>query len=78
MYYVYILQDASGKNYVGYSHNLKRRLSDHHGKWVTTTHTYHNVELAWYCAFKTKDKALAFEQYLKKGSGHAFMKKHLL
>ena len=29
-----------------------------------------------YFAFETKEKAAAFEAYLKTGSGHAFAKRH--
>jgi hypothetical protein len=29
-----------------------------------------------YIAFEDETKALAFERYLKSGSGHAFYKKH--
>ena len=29
-----------------------------------------------YFAFETKEKAVAFETYLKTGSGHAFAKRH--
>ncbi len=31
--------------------------------------------MEWYCAFKTEKQAIAFEKYLKTGSGIAFMKK---
>jgi len=29
-----------------------------------------------YFAFETREKAAAFEDYLKSGSGHAFAKRH--
>jgi predicted GIY-YIG superfamily endonuclease len=34
--------------------------------------------LVWYCAFPDKQRALAFEAYLKSHSGRAFSKKRLL
>ncbi len=34
-----------------------------------------NYQLEWYCAFQTRDQAVAFEKYLKTGSGIAFMRK---
>jgi len=42
---------------------------------VLSTKSDRHYHLEWYCAFITRDKALAFEKYLKTGSGIAFMKK---
>ncbi|MDP2655357.1 MAG: GIY-YIG nuclease family protein [bacterium] len=78
MHYVYLLQDEQEKLYVGYSGDLKKRLYDHKSKRVNTTRVYKEPVLIWYCAFKNKKVALDFEKYLKVGSGHAFMRKHLL
>lgn len=78
MHYVYILKDETDKNYVGYSNNLKDRMYSHAHKRVSTTKIYKEPELIWYCAFINKKKALEFEKYLKKGSGHAFMNKRLV
>ena len=78
MYYVYILEDARGKIYVGYSHDLKKRMSYHKSGNVDTTKRYQDPTLIWYCSFVSKKRALEFEKYLKVGSGHAFMKKHLI
>ena len=77
MYYVYILRDSTGRIYTGYSNDLKKRLQYHQGHSVNTTKNYSDPTLIWYCAFKNKQRALAFEKYLKAGSGHAFAKKHL-
>ena len=78
MHYIYLLQDERGKLYVGYSGDLRQRLSDHKSKRVNTTSTYKDPGLIWYCAFKNKKAALDFEKYLKIGSGHAFARKHLV
>lgn len=78
MHYVYILQDAAGKVYIGYSSDLRQRLQNHAYKNVRTTSAYEEPKLIWYCAFANKKKALDFEVYLKAGSGHAFAKKHLI
>ncbi len=78
MYYVYILQDQNKKLYVGYSNDLKRRLQEHVTKTVETTKKYTKPELVWYCAFKEKQRALKFERYLKVGSGHVFVRRHLV
>jgi predicted GIY-YIG superfamily endonuclease len=78
MYYVYLLQDETKKLYVGYSENLKQRLREHIGGQVNTTKVYKAPRLVWYCAFENKKRALEFEKYLKVGSGHAFVRKHLV
>ncbi len=76
MYYTYILRNyITNRYYIGYSPNLKNRLIKHKSGKVLSTKSNLNYELEWYCAFKTKTQALLFEQYLKTGSGIAFMKK---
>jgi len=78
MYYVYILRDLStSRTYVGFSENLRARLSAHQAKSVKTTQGYFAPQLEFYAAFRNKTRALAFEKYLKRGSGFAFAKKHL-
>jgi len=78
MHYVYILQDSREKLYIGYSNDLKKRVQDHNHRKVSTTSTYREPQLIWYCAFADKKTALEFEKYLKAGSGHAFARKHLV
>jgi len=76
MFYTYILKnEETGRYYIGYSPDLKNRLKKHKSGKVFSTKYNLNYKLEWYCAFKTKSQALAFEQYLKTGSGIAFMKK---
>lgn len=76
MYYTYILRNLiTSRYYIGYSPNLKNRLTKHRTGKVLSTKSSLNYELEWYCAFKTRDQALEFEKYLKTGSGIAFMKK---
>ena len=78
MYYVYILTNSRGRKYIGFSENLRARLSAHKSKSVKTTRTAESMQLAFYAAFRSKAKALAFEKYLKQGSGFAFANKHLI
>jgi putative endonuclease len=80
MYHVYIIKSLNSpeKIYVGRTSNLNQRLSDHN--YGTTAHTAKNTpwELITYISFKDEGKALAFEKYLKSGSGRAFRDKRLL
>ncbi len=78
MFYVYILKNQKTKRvYVGFSEDLKSRIASHQAKTVKTTLSDPH-DLVFYCAFQTKPQALAFERYLKHGSGHAFARKHFL
>ena len=77
MLYVYILRSInnSDQRYFGITSDLKRRLRDHNeGKCLHTS----NFKPWWvetYLAFSDHRKAIAFERYLKSGSGKAFSKK---
>jgi predicted GIY-YIG superfamily endonuclease len=79
MHYVYLIEStsASRARYTGYTDDLKQRLYDHNlGKNVSTA--LHRLwRLKTYLACSTKFQALAFERYLKSGSGHAFANKRL-
>ena len=79
MYYVYIIQSRKdSSHYVGATGDLKTRLQEHNRGDVKYTSSKLPHKLSWYCAFKDKNKALAFEKYLKQGSGFAFARKRLV
>lgn len=79
MFFVYILQSQSDKSYyTGYTEDLEKRLKDHNQGVVTYTSSKRPYRLVWHCAFKEKSKAIAFEKYLKSGSGIAFSRKRFL
>lgn len=79
MYYVYILKNKiTGEHYTGFSADLKTRMQSHKAKAVKTTKGFGEYDLVWYSAFQNKSKALAFEKYLKHGSGHAFARRRFL
>ena len=79
MYFVYLLQSKKDSSfYTGFSEEVGERLKDHNSGNAAFTSTKAPYELVWYCCFKDKKKALAFEKYLKSGSGFAFRNKHLI
>ena len=78
MHYVYILRLKNGDFYTGYTTDLKRRLVEHNTGSTTTTHRVHPEKLEFYAAFRSKDKAMQFEKYLKGYSGFAFRNKRLI
>ncbi|MGH9698113.1 MAG: GIY-YIG nuclease family protein [Candidatus Acidiferrales bacterium] len=79
MKYVYILQSvaATDRFYTGITDDLRARLMSHNSGAVTHTSKYRPWRIKTYVAFADEKRALAFEKYLKSGSGRAFAKKRL-
>lgn len=79
MKYVYILQSLTNAEhfYTGITDDLNARLSKHNSGAVAHTAKYGPWRIKSYIAFTDEDRALAFEKYLKSGSGRAFAKKRL-
>jgi putative endonuclease len=79
MYYVYLIRSLShpDQRYVGFTRDLKERMSRHNRG--ASKHTAHFApwELVTYIAFSEKQKAQDFERYLKTASGKAFSNKRL-
>jgi len=67
MYYVYILKSGKDGNlYIGYSENLKRRITEHKaGKVFNTKHRL-PIELVYYEAYKNIDDAKEREMSFKR------------
>ena len=78
MFYTYILRSLSQpeQRYIGSTADLKSRLAKHNAGEVPHTSKFKPWKVEAYFAFETKEKAAAFEAYLKTGSGHAFAKRH--
>lgn len=80
MYYIYILQSInfSQEHYVGYSEDLRSRIKAHNFGDSKHTRKFRPWKLVCYLGFAQKESAKQFEQYLKTGSGRAFLKRHFL
>jgi predicted GIY-YIG superfamily endonuclease len=78
-HYVYILQSLAQPNqiYIGSTGDLKQRLARHNSGHVPHTSKFTPWEIRTATAFKSKERAAAFERYLKTGSGRAFLHRHL-
>jgi len=74
-YCVYVLRSKKDHQlYIGYSSNLKQRLSDHYNGKVTSTAPRRPMELI-YCEYhSSKQDALRREAYLKTGAGKRAIK----
>ncbi len=80
MHTVYILRSVKypQRLYVGLTTDLEKRLLIHNADSSPYTKQYSPWELETHIVFKDKGTAEGFEQYLKSGSGFAFLKKRLL
>jgi predicted GIY-YIG superfamily endonuclease len=79
MKYVYLLQsiDFPERTYVGLTDDLRGRLAAHNAGQSPHTSKFKPWHLVTYIAFSDEAKAVAFERYLKSGSGQAFANKRL-
>lgn len=77
-YYVYILlsEKNTTKHYTGFTENLKSRLKKHNQGEVPHTAKFKPWIIQNYFAFQSKEKGMAFEKYLKSGSGREFARRH--
>jgi putative endonuclease len=80
MHYVYLLKSQSKPKqpYVGLTRDLRKRLKDHDEGRSPHTAKFRPWILIAYFAFAEEGTAIAFEKYLKSGSGRAFIRRHLL
>ena len=80
MHYVYILVSLKDptKYYIGTTNDLHTRLQQHNRGESGYSKRYAPWRVETYTAFSVSRLADDFEHYLKSGSGHAFLKRHLL
>ena len=80
MHFVYILRSQKDKTklYIGSTQDLEGRIKEHNQGKSQYSKIYAPWELEVCIQFKTQNLAASFERYLKSGSGHAFLKRHLL
>ena len=66
MYYVYTLKSKHAKKmYIGYTHDLRTRISEHNKGHSPATKPYAPFCLIYYEAYKCKKDACAREKQLK-------------
>ena len=76
--FVYILRSLREPTeyYVGSTSNVVARLADHNAGVSAHTAKHRPWELVVAVEFANEERAIAFERYLKSGSGRAFAKRH--
>ncbi|MHC4714191.1 MAG: GIY-YIG nuclease family protein [Planctomycetota bacterium] len=79
MKYVYLLQSVPepDKRYVGLTSDFQERLKQHNAGHSPHTARHRPWKTFVVVRFDDDEKAEAFEEYLKGGSGHAFANRHL-
>jgi len=79
-HFVYIAQSLKKEDeyYKGYSVDIDERLIEHNLGLSKHTAKFKPWKIIFYCAFNDRNKATAFEKYLKSGSGRAFANKRFI
>jgi predicted GIY-YIG superfamily endonuclease len=79
MYYVYRIKSKSDpdQSFVGTTRNVKKRLTLHNNGQVGATRDYRPWKMSFYAAFTRKQRAYAFEEFLKSPAGKDFGRKRL-
>ncbi len=78
MYYTYVLKSLKdGDLYVGYTEDLKNRFNLHSAGKVPATENRRPLEILYYEACNSKEKALKREKYFKTGFGRRFLKERI-
>ena len=64
--------------YIGFSSRPEDRLEEHNAGKNPSTASFTPWLFANVISFRSKQKSLEFERYLKGGSGRAFIRRHFL
>jgi putative endonuclease len=77
--FVYVLKNGSNppRYYTGLTSDAARRLSEHNAGNCVHTAKYRPWSIDVVIEFPDQQRAVAFERYLKSGSGVAFAHRHL-
>ena len=78
-WFVYVLRNIEHppRYYTGHTSDVARRLAEHNTGSCIHTAKYRPWTIDVVVAFPEERRAVAFERYLKSGSGVAFAQRHL-
>jgi predicted GIY-YIG superfamily endonuclease len=78
MHYVYLIESVHdrSRHYVGQTGDLKARICEHNSGKSVHTERGRPWHLVCYSGYADERKAIAFERYLKSGSGKTFLRRH--
>ncbi|OGY90695.1 MAG: hypothetical protein A3B30_00735 [Candidatus Komeilibacteria bacterium RIFCSPLOWO2_01_FULL_52_15] len=78
MYYTYVLLSLKDQRmYIGFSEDLQKRLEEHHSGRVAATRLRRPLQLIYYEAGFSQEKAIQREKYFKTGFGRRFLKERI-
>jgi len=78
MYFIYILKSELDNNfYVGYTHNIDKRLQNHENGNVPSTKNRRPLRLVYFEACLNQQDAIHREKYLKTSWGKRYIKNRL-
>jgi len=78
MYFIYILKSELDNNfYVGYTHNIDKRLQNHENGNVHSTKNRRPLRLVYFEACLNQQDAIHREKYLKTSWGKRYIKNRL-
>ncbi|MEK9200846.1 MAG: GIY-YIG nuclease family protein [Patescibacteria group bacterium] len=78
MYYLYVLiSESDNKLYIGFTPDLKSRLTKHNLGYVLATKNRRPLKLIYYESYLNPTDARKREIYLKGGKGHEELKTQL-
>ena len=79
MFYVYVLRSESDSGfYIGFSTDLKRRLSEHIRGASFATKSRGPWKVIYYEAYTEREDAEGREKFLKSGAGRRFLRAQLV
>ena len=78
MFYTYVLKSTVDNNlYIGWTKDLKNRLATHNSGLVESTKHRKPLELIYYEACLSEEKAIKREKQLKTGFGRLYLKNRM-
>ena len=78
MYYTYVLRSTVDKKmYIGWTNDLKKRLITHNTGLVESTKYIKPLELIYYEACLSEERAVKREKQLKTGFGRLYLKNRI-
>ncbi|OHA08933.1 MAG: hypothetical protein A3A44_00020 [Candidatus Sungbacteria bacterium RIFCSPLOWO2_01_FULL_60_25] len=78
MFYVYVLQSLKSKHWhTGYTHDLRKRFSQHNANEFGWTKNHGPFRMIYYGACLHEEDAKDREVYLKTGMGERYLKNRL-
>ena len=78
MYFIYVLENSSGRWYIGQTDDIVRRLGRHNMNMVKSTKNYGPWNIVYSETCNTRREAMQREKYLKSGRGRIYLKSKIV